>query len=401
MKVAQRETLALRGREFFVYILKGKGRNMKVPWTINPYIPFPGAGRRFFPYQSKDLVALSASVEEGLQYLFQTKNEVLVFPGRGAAALEGAVVNFFSPQDKVVVGIMGEGGKEWAQIGERFGLQVLRLGSKRGEVITAKDIELLFRSEAGKDIKGVFITHNEISTGVMADIRELGKVCREHNVLLGVDALNSLGIADLKTDEWGVDVVAGTGSKALKLPGLDLSFLSVSNKGWKYNNKAHCPRYYFDLAKIGEGFHHPLPEDFYYLLLLDGALQAIKKEGLENIFAYHQKFSFMLRRGIEALGLELLVNDEHIASPSVVAIKIKPEWEGEKIASFLEREGIATIGGESRLREKIILIDHSGCGGAFDIANIVVTLGRALKAQGVVVDLAKSLAQVWEVYDSE
>jgi aspartate aminotransferase-like enzyme len=374
---------------------------MKAPWAITSYIPLPGMEGGFVPHQSRDLPALSANVEEGLQYLFQTKNEVLVFPGRGVGVLEGAVVNFFSPQDKVVVGIMGEGGSEWAQIGERFGLQVLRLGSKRGEVITAEDIELLFRSEAGKDVKGVFITHNEISTGVVADIEKLGKVCREHNVLFLVDALNSLGVADLKTDEWGVDVVAGTSSKALKLPVLDLSFLSVSNKGWKYNNRAHCPRYYFDLAKIREGLPHPFPEDFYYLFYLDRALQAIKKEGLENIFTCYRKLSFMLRRGIETLGLELLVSDEHIASPSVVAIKIEPELEGEKFASFLKEEGIATIGGESKLREKIILIDHSACGSAFDIANIVATLGRALKAQGVVVDLAKSLAQVWEVYDSE
>jgi len=383
---------------------KGKGRNMKVPWTINPYTPFPGVERGFSPYQSKDLSALSASVEEGLQYLFQTKNEVLVFPGRGAGALEGAVVNFFSPQDKVVAGIMGEGGSEWAQIGERFGLQVLRMGSERGEVITAQDVELLLRSEAGKDIKGVFITHNEISTGVVVDIEKLGKVCREHHLLFLVNAINSLGVVNLKTDEWGVDVVVAS-PKNLITPDPGLCFLSANDKAWKYNTRANCPRYYWDLTRLQKYFHHPIPENpcipVPFLLILDEAIQLIKKEGLENIFTRHLKLSCMLRRGIEALGLELLVSDEHIASPSVTAIRVKEEVEAEKITSFLKEEGIATLGGETQLQKKIILIEHSGCFCAFDIASIIATLGRALKAQGVAVDLAKSLAQVWEAYDNE
>ena len=383
---------------------------MKTPFLIapcstpTPRRAFQGRAQKITCYQDEAFKALLGRVMGGLQDVFQTKNEVLILPGGEAGALEGAVVNFFSPQDKVLFGIMGESGNRWAQIAERFGLQVLRLGSERGEVITAPDVELLLRSEAGKDIKGVFITHNEISTGVVADIERLGKVCQKHHLLFLVDALNSLGVVDLKTDEWGVDVVVAS-PKNLIAPDPYLSLFSVNDKAWKYNAKARCPRYYWDLAQTRKYFHHPTPESpcipVSFLFGLDETVQTIKKEGLENIFSRRQKLSQMLRRGIEALGLELLVKDEYIASPSVTAIKVQEEVEAEQITSFLKEEGITTIGGETKLQGKIILIEHSDCFCAFDIANIIATLGRALKAQGVVVDLAKSLTRVWEVYDNE
>ena len=350
----------------------------------------------------RDLGKLLERITESLRQIFQTQNEVLILPGGEAGALEGAVVNFFSPQDKVVFGIMGESGSKGAEIAERFGLQVLRLGSERGEVITAQDIELLLRSEAGKDIKGVFITHNEISTGVVTDVEKLGEVCRKYHVLFLVDAINSLGVIDLKTDEWGVDVAVAS-LKNLITPDPCLSLFSANDKAWKYNAKARCPRYYWDLARARKYFHNLAPENLHIpvelLCDLDETLQIIKKEGLESILVYYRKLSQMLRRGIEALGLELLVKDEYIASPSVTVIKVPEEVEAEKIVSFSKKEGIAITGGDREPSGKIVRVEHSGYR-AFDIANTIATLGRAFQAQEVAVSLGKGLSRAWEVYDN-
>jgi len=124
--------------------------------------------------------ALLKDITEKLQYVFQTQNDVLVFPGAGTGAMEGAVVNFFSPGDKVAFGIIGEFGSRWAKIAEIFGLQPIRLGGEWGKAVTAQDIDLLLSSEAGKDVKGVFITHNETSTGVYSDLKSIGEVCQKH-----------------------------------------------------------------------------------------------------------------------------------------------------------------------------------------------------------------------------
>jgi len=349
--------------------------------------------------------ALLKNVTEKLQYVFQTQNDVLVFPGAGTGAMEGAVVNFFSPGDKVIFGIIGEFGDRWAKIAEIFGLQPIRLGGEWGKAVTAQDVDLLLSSEAGKGVKGVFITHNETSTGVFSDLKSIGEVCKKHNVLYLVDAVSSLVAIDCKTDAWGVDVVITASQKALMTPP-GLCFFSVSKKGWEYNQIAKCPRYYWDLASALKSLKKPTPENPYtpavtLLYGLNEALNMIQQEGLENIFARHLKLAKMFRRGVDALGLELFVKDEAIASPAVTSILVPEGIEVGKITGFFRNSGIVIAGGQGQLKGKVFRVGHLGYVDAFDISNTLITLGRALKSQGKDVKIETAVAKAWEVFDHE
>ncbi len=349
--------------------------------------------------------ALLKNVTEKLQYVFQTQNDVLIFPGAGTGAMEGAVVNFFSPGDKVIFGIIGEFGDRWAKIAEIFGLQPIRLGGEWGKAVTAQDVDLLLSSEAGKGVKGVFITHNETSTGVFSDLKSIGEVCKKHNVLYLVDAVSSLVAIDCKTDTWGVDVVITASQKALMTPP-GLCFFSVSKKGWEYNQIAKCPRYYWDLASALKSLKKPTPENPYtpavtLLYGLNEALNMIQQEGLENIFARHLKLAKMLRRGVDALGLELFVKDEAIASPAVTSILVPEGIEVGKITGFFRNSGIVIAGGQGQLKGKVFRVGHLGYVDAFDISNTLITLGRALKSQGKDVKIETAVEKAWEVFDHE
>ena len=349
--------------------------------------------------------ALLKDITEKLQYVFQTQNDVLVFPGAGTGAMEGAIVNFFSPGDKVAFGIIGEFGSRWAKIAEIFGLQPIRLGGEWGKAVTAQDIDLLLSSEAGKDVKGVFITHNETSTGVYSDLKSIGEVCQKHDVLYLVDAVSSLVAIDCKTDLWGIDVVITASQKALMTPP-GLCFFSVSKKGWEYNQEAKCPRYYWDLANALKSLKKPTPENPYtpavtLLFGLNEALNMIKQEGLENVFKRHLQLSKMFRTGVEALGLELMVKDEKIASPAVTSIMIPEGIEAGKITGFFRNNGIVIAGGQGQLKGRIIRVGHLGYVDAFDISNTLITLGRAFKSQGKALNTEAALNKAWEVYEHE
>lgn len=346
---------------------------------------------------------LLQEITEKLKFVFQTQGDVLIFPGAGTGALEGAVVNFFSPGDKVVFGVMGEFGSRWAKIAEIFGLQAIRLGTEWGKAVTAQDLDLLLESEEGKGVKAVFITHNETSTGVYTNLEEIGKVCQKHKLLFLVDAVSSLAAIDLKTDQWGVDVVVTASQKALMTPP-GLCFFSVSEKAWAFNREATCPRYYWDLAQAKKYLERKLPQNPYtpavtLLFGLNRALDMIQQEGLEQVFARHLKLTRMLRRGVEAMGLELLVKDEDIASPSVTAIVVPPGVEASNITSFMRESGVIIAGGQAELKGKIVRVGHMGYFDAYDIANTLTALGRAFQQQNVSVDLGQGLQKAWEVYN--
>ena len=203
-------------------------------------------GKEIMHHRTDEFIEILKEINEGLKYVFCTKNPVITFSSSGTGAMEAAVTNFFSAKDKVLVLIGGKFSERWAEIAKAYGLDVVEAKIEWGKSPTAEDVKKALDSH--KDIKGVFTTLCETSTATVFDIKGIAAVTKDKNVLLIVDAISGLGQDALPTDEWGVDIVVSGSQKGFMLPP-GLAFISISEKAKGFLKTSTLPKYYFNLNK--------------------------------------------------------------------------------------------------------------------------------------------------------
>src|SRR3990172_1328247 len=196
-------------------------------------------------HRTPEYEALFGEVRAGLKALFQTKEEIIPFAASGSGAMEAAVVNTLSPGDKAIVIQAGKFGERWGGICKAYGIQQVVLEAPYGQTVPAERIEEALKKDPS--IKAVFATHSETSTGVLHDIESYAKVTRNSQAILVVDAVSSLGVADLPMDAWGVDVGGGRVMKGLMLPP-GLGLVAFNQRAWERSKSATLPKFYFNMA---------------------------------------------------------------------------------------------------------------------------------------------------------
>jgi aspartate aminotransferase-like enzyme len=326
--------------------------------------------------------AVLREVTEGLQWLMRTANDVLTYTSSGTGAMESAVVNCFSPGDRVLVVSVGNFGERFARICAAYGLDVKLLEYEWGRVARATDV----RAALEPDIRGVLVQHSETSTGVVNDIEAIGAVVRDHPALLVVDTISGLGAAPLEVDAWGVDVAVGGVQKGLMTsPGV--AFVAVSEAAWRAHAEARLPRFYFDWTAVRDAYRRPEPENPYtpavslYLGLRE-ALRLLRREGLEATFARHRLLSRMVKEGARALGLDL-VGEDLDRAVCVTAIRAPEGIDGDELTALVRRRfGIVFAPGQGPWRGKIFRIGHLGYLGPGDVLQGLAALEACLAEMG-------------------
>src|SRR5687767_7513140 len=235
-------------------------------------------------------------VLSALPAVFRTENDVLAFASSGSGAMESAVANLVRPGDKVLACAAGKFGERWIQLCEAYGAKLVRYEPGWGERLDPAEIDRLLSD----DIKVAFATLSETSTGIVHDVQAIAEVAARHDVILAVDAVSGLGAAELRQDEWGVDVVVAGSQKALMCPP-GLAFASVSQKALDYVEAKPGGRYYFDWVKTAKSQrkgNSPFTPAVPLFQALDVALDLILEEGLEDVFARHDLLARATRAGI-------------------------------------------------------------------------------------------------------
>src|SRR6266516_3783496 len=289
-------------------------QNLRIPGpTPVPSAVLAELARPVINHRGPEFAAILRRVTARLQYIFQTTSPVLTFPASGTGGQECALVNLFSPGEHVVAITNGHFGNRFAQIAERFGLQVSRIAFPWGEAADPAIVEARLRELA--PYRGLLLTHNETSTGVTNDLQTLAALIRRHNpdALIVLDAMSSLGCILLEMDAWEIDVAFTASQKGLMCPP-GLMMLAAGPRAWEANTQAKLPRFYFDWAKartlLERGQHRVTPPvSLFYAL--DLALEMLLAEGLEAIFARHQHLGEYVRRHIRAIGLRLLADPSY------------------------------------------------------------------------------------------
>ncbi|MFP4133921.1 MAG: pyridoxal-phosphate-dependent aminotransferase family protein [Halothece sp.] len=335
-------------------------------------------------HRSPEFSEIIGEINENLKWLHQTQQDVLTVTASGTGAMEAGIINFLSPGDRVIVASNGKFGERWADLTEAFGIETDRVSITWGEVIDPEIIREKLEADSKKEIKAVIITHSETSTGVLNDLETINRHVKNHGeALIIVDAVTSLGAVNLPIDEWGLDVVASGSQKGYMIPP-GLGFIAVSEKAWQAYETSKMPKFYFDLGpyrKSAAKNSTPYTPPINLMFGLQTALRMMREEGLENIFARHERNTRATREAIQALGLPLFAPD-HAASRAVTSVA-PTTVESEKVRSVMKKQfDISLAGGQNELKGKIFRIGHLGFVGERDVLTVIGSLEAVLRELG-------------------
>ena len=334
-----------------------------------------------------------------LPAVFQSANDVLTFASSGSGAMESAVANLVRPGTKVLACAAGKFGERWILLCEAFEADMVRYEPGWGSRLDAAGIDRLLTENDGIEV--VFATLSETSTGIVNDVQAIADVVRRHGAILVVDAVSGLGAAEIKQDEWGVDVVVAGSQKALMCPP-GLGFASVSQRALDFAEERKGGRFYFDWGKTAKGQRKSPPTSAFTPAVtlfnaLDVALDMIEEEGLENVFERHRLLARAARAGVAALGLEIY-GDADERSTVVTALELPGDVDGGKVPGELRKLGITANGGQDDLKGKILRIAHCGYFGAFDILTSLSGLEIVLSRLGHEVEHGAGVGAAQKVF---
>jgi aspartate aminotransferase-like enzyme len=332
-----------------------------------------------------------------LPHVFATQNPVLAFAASGSGAMESAVANLVTRGTKALACATGKFGERWIQLCEAYGADLVRHEPGWGVRLDPADVDRLLTEHDGIEV--VFATLSETSTGIVHDVQAVAEVVRRHGAILVIDAVSGLGAAELRQDDWGVDVVVAGSQKALMCPP-GLAFASVSARALERSGALPGGRYYLDWARTAKSQAKgasPFTPAVSLFFGLDVALGMIEAEGLENVWARHDLLARATRAGAAALGLELY-GDPDERSTVVTAIELPDDIDGGKVPGALRKLGITANGGQDDLKGRILRIAHCGYFGAFDIVTSLSGLEMALAQLGHEVELGAGAAAAQKVF---
>lgn len=364
------------------------------PTSVPPEV-LTAQGRPIIHHRTKEFGEIFMRVCEGLKAVFKTKNPVLVFCSSGSGAMESAVANLLSAGDKALVVKGGKFGERWEGICRAYGVNVVPIELEWGDAVDPAVIKSYLDKD--KEIRAVFTTLCETSTGVLTDIRAIGDIVKDTPAVLVVDAISGLGACDMQTDNWHVDVCVSGSQKGLMIPP-GLAFASVSEKALKMSESSTLPKYYYrwkDYLKSLEKKQTPWTPAVSLVIGLAESLKLIKAEGMDNVIARHAKLAKAARAAVKALGLELF---SKVPADAVTAIKVPDGVDGVELKDTLDyKYDIKVAGGQAHLKGKVIRIAHLGYANFTDILIAVSALEMSLRDLGYKVELGKGVRAAEEV----
>jgi aspartate aminotransferase-like enzyme len=333
-----------------------------------------------------------------LREVYRTEHDVLLYTTSGTGAFESAVANLTSPGNRQLVLSAGSFGERWAGMVKAFGADLVHARLDWGETPEPEDLRAAL-ADAG-DVRVVYLTHSETSTGVVCDVQALTAVAKEAGAVVVVDAVSSLGAVPLEPDAWGIDVVVSGSQKALMCPP-GLAFASVSPAALEAASRATSPRYVLDWERTRKAqakLDAPFTPAVSIVRALDVALGLLLEEGLEGAFDRHARLGRACREGAKAMGLELFSPDEE-RSAVVTAIRAPEGVEGtEVVAQLRDRFGITIANGQGELKGKIFRIGHIGWFDIFDITTALAAVELALADAGADIERGVAVTRALEAW---
>ncbi|EKS69776.1 MULTISPECIES: aminotransferase class V-fold PLP-dependent enzyme [Caballeronia] len=320
-------------------------------------------------HRGPEFGALGLKVLDGIKKIFKTSQPVVIYPASGTGAWEAALCNTLSSGDTVLMYETGHFATLWKKMAESLGLKPEFLGLpgiegwRRG--VQADMIEKRLRDDTNHAIKAVCVVHNETSTGVTSDIAAVRRAidAAKHPALLMVDTISGLASADYRHDEWGVDVTVSGSQKGLMLPP-GISFNAVSEKAREASKRATLPRAFWDwtdIIEMNKQGYWPYTPNTNLLYGLSEALDMILGEGLDNVFARHQRLAAACRAAVNAWGLEIQCADPAVYSPVLTGVMTPEGVDADAVRKLIYEHFDLSLGtGLGKAKGRMFRIGHLG-----------------------------------------
>jgi alanine-glyoxylate transaminase/serine-glyoxylate transaminase/serine-pyruvate transaminase len=340
-------------------------------------------------HRGPEFANLTREILDGMKKVFKTEADVVIFPASGTGAWESALVNTLSPGDRVLMFETGQFAALWQGIAADLGLQVDFVEGDWRHGVDPGTVEAKLREDSNHDIKAVMVVHNETSTGVTSRIAEIRAAIdnSEHPTLFMVDTISSLGSIDYRHDEWGVDVSVGGSQKGLMLPP-GLSFNAISAKALDAAKTSTLPCAYWNwqpmIKSNATGYFPYTPATNLLYALRESLKMLLDEQGLDNVFARHQRHAEATRRAVRAWGLEILCQNPEEYSASLTAILLPEGQDADRLrALILERYDMSLGTGLGKLQGRVFRIGHLGDFNDLTLAGTLSGVEMGLAVAGV------------------
>jgi alanine-glyoxylate transaminase/serine-glyoxylate transaminase/serine-pyruvate transaminase len=277
-------------------------------------------------HRGPEFARLAKRCLDGIKTIFKTTNPVIIYTATGTGAWEAALVNTLNPGDRVLMVETGQFATLWKRMAENLGLKPEFITTDWRIGADPNAIEAHLRRDTNKEIKAVCVLHNETSTGCLSPISEIRKAIDAvgHPALFMVDTISSLASTDYRHDEWGVDITVGGAQKGLMLPP-GMSFNAVSDKALAASKTSRLPKSFWswdDMLAMNKVGFFPYTPATQMLHGLATGIDMLHEEGLDNVFARHERLAEATRRAVRAWGLEIMCRDPKYYSPTITAVML-------------------------------------------------------------------------------
>lgn len=329
-------------------------------------------------HRTKEYIDIHNETLKLLQVIFQTKNDIVIFAASGSGAMEASVSNILSEGDVTVVAEAGKFGERFTQIAQAFGANVKILHKEYGDFVSADDVEEYVKKYSPK---AVYMQACETSTGVYHPVDEIGLMLKQKypEVVFVVDGITAVGCIDIKTDDWGIDILITGSQKAFMLPP-GLAMLSISQKAKEVAKNNKNKFYYFNiLGELESNAGHFTPP-VGLVTGLNASCKMILEEGLDNLFRRHRLLAGAAQEAVKALGLELFAKRP---SFSLTAVKSPNGVDSKEIIDCMKHFGVYISNGQGSMKGKIFRVAHLGYFFPPDVIYTIGTLEIALKKMGI------------------
>ena len=347
-------------------------------------------------HRTDAFIELFKKVREGLKHFFQTKRDVLMFAASGSGGLEACVVNLVRAGDEVICVNGGKFGERWTKMNRVYGAKVTELKVENGKAVRLEDVKRAL--DASPKCRAVFVQGSESSTATLHPVREIAKLTRDRECAICVDAITWMGAHEVKTDDWGLDLVVCGSQKALAMPP-GLAFVSISEKAEKLMQGVSTPRYYFDFAreaKAQKDFQTAFTPAISLVAACAASLQWVQSMGVDALWRNAGVLASMTRAAMTEIGLKIF---SEAPSDSVTGV-VAPEklGSGKIIKQMKQRHGAIIADGQDDLKNRMFRLAHLGYYDYMEALGLIGALEDVLLNLGETFEAGKAIAAAQREY---
>ncbi|MDO5089651.1 MAG: alanine--glyoxylate aminotransferase family protein [Leptotrichiaceae bacterium] len=338
-------------------------------------------GKDIIHHRTPEFRKILKESNENLKKIFKTKNDICIITASGTGGMEASVVNFFSKGEKVIVINTGYFGERYKKICEIYGLNVIELAYEFGEGYKIEDVKKVLSETS--DVKGILVTHSETSAGILNDVKALGELTKDNDILLVVDTVSGLVANDFDFEKWNIDVAVAGSQKAFLIPP-GLSFVAISDKAKKAMEKSDLPKYYFSIKQYEKYFYDlsetPYTPGIALVLALHESLKDLIEKGTDVTVREKYELRKLIEEKAQNLGFTLLVKEEKNRTNTLVSV-YKEGIDIKSIINELENKGYTVTGGKGKYANSLMRIGILGEISKEQINDFFVILEEELKKQ--------------------